>query len=83
VRGMEARQGKEKVASVESGECKKTQSKTKGKENARVTVVHVQCLPLLESIRVEPILSISSMKMMEGECWRAITNNSRTYGCVR
>mmetsp|Transcript_23791 Transcript_23791/g.60255 ORF Transcript_23791/g.60255 Transcript_23791/m.60255 type:complete len:298 (-) Transcript_23791:371-1264(-) len=30
------------------------------------------------STRLEPIESISSMKMMEGECSRAITNNSRT-----
>ena len=34
--------------------------------------------PRLESIRVPPIESISSMKMIEGACSLAITNNSRT-----
>uniref|UniRef100_A0A182KHQ4 Uncharacterized protein n=1 Tax=Anopheles christyi TaxID=43041 RepID=A0A182KHQ4_9DIPT len=34
--------------------------------------------PLPDSIRDEPMESISSMKMMEGACSRAITNSSRT-----
>ena len=34
--------------------------------------------PLCPSIREPPIESTSSMKMMQGECWRAITNNSLT-----
>uniref|UniRef100_A0A2M4D036 Putative secreted protein n=1 Tax=Anopheles darlingi TaxID=43151 RepID=A0A2M4D036_ANODA len=34
--------------------------------------------PLPLSIRDEPMESISSMKMIDGACSRAITNNSRT-----
>ncbi len=34
--------------------------------------------PLPDSILVDPMESISSMKMMEGACSRAMTNNSRT-----
>ena len=36
------------------------------------------CVPLEESMRVEPIESISSMKMIEGACCRAMTKSSRT-----
>ena len=40
--------------------------------------LHTAPDPPDDSIRDDPILSISSIKIIDGACSRAITNNSRT-----